>query len=204
MILAKWLFVETVSDVQRRRRHRAVYSRYELLGIAPLLRKLLIDQRPLLDTVKSDRLEGALLFDVHPWRPPLPGEGQEELQYELRLGTPDVGAEANTPTEGVPSFLSTVVVQVGGDDLTVKHVIRYYVHVEGGVHFGVAGDPVEAKLARMAPLLVGHSNGQIEILARLGRVTAQALAPLQDHIFTHPTVNRGLHRPTEDGLRTTH
>lgn len=204
MILAEWLFVETVADVGRRSRRRAEYSRYELLGIAPLLRKLFVDKRPLLDTVKSDRLDGPLLFDVHPWGPPTAADEQTDLQYRLRLGRPDIGAKADPPVEGVPSFLSTVVGQVGGDDLTVKQVIRYYAHVEGGVHFGVPEDPVEAKLARMAPLLVGHSTGQIELLARLGRITAEALRPLQSAILSSPTVIRGLHLPTEDGLLLNH
>jgi hypothetical protein len=79
MILAEWLFVETIADIERRSRRRAAYNQYELLGIAPLLRKLLIDQRPLLDIVKSDRLSGPLLFNVHPWRPPTPADGQEDL-----------------------------------------------------------------------------------------------------------------------------
>jgi hypothetical protein len=204
MILAEWLFVETVTDIDRRSQRRTAYNRYELLGIAPLLRKLLLDRGPLLDKVKSDRLNGPLIFAVHPWRPPTPVDRQDDPKYELQLGTPDIGAEADPPAEGVPSFLSTVVGQVGGDDLTVKQVIRYYAHAEGGVHFGVPEDPVEVKLARVAPLLVGHSTGQIEILARLGRVTAQALEPLRDAILARPTVIAGLHLPAKDGLLMHH
>lgn len=34
MILAEWLFVETVADVRRRSEEPSVRSRYELLGIA--------------------------------------------------------------------------------------------------------------------------------------------------------------------------
>ncbi|WP_420180837.1 hypothetical protein [Paenarthrobacter sp. TA1.8] len=48
MILAEWLFVETVDDIRRRCQNPAMRTRYELLGIAPLLRKLLIDDAPLL------------------------------------------------------------------------------------------------------------------------------------------------------------
>jgi hypothetical protein len=72
------------------------------------------------------------------------------------------------------------------------------------VHFGVPEDPVEAKLARLAPLLAGHSTGQIEILVRLGRVTAQALEPLRDAILARPTVIAGLHLPAKDGLLMHH
>ncbi len=43
MILAEWLFVETIDDLHRRTDDPASRTRYELLGIAPLLRKLLLD-----------------------------------------------------------------------------------------------------------------------------------------------------------------
>jgi len=65
MILAEWLFVETVSDLERRRRNRAPHSRYELLYIALLLRKLHIDKIPLLNAAKGDHLNGPLLFRVY-------------------------------------------------------------------------------------------------------------------------------------------
>jgi hypothetical protein len=50
MMLAEWLFVETVSDVRRRSEDPGSRSRYELLRIAPLLRKLLLDGSTLVDT----------------------------------------------------------------------------------------------------------------------------------------------------------
>lgn len=50
-MLAEWLFVETIADVRQRSEDPGVRSRYEQLGIAPLLRKLLIDAIPLLNTV---------------------------------------------------------------------------------------------------------------------------------------------------------
>lgn len=44
-MIAEWLLVETVDVLRRRSTHLAERSRYELLGIAPLLRKLLLDGR---------------------------------------------------------------------------------------------------------------------------------------------------------------
>jgi hypothetical protein len=40
MILAEWLFVETVTDLQTRSSRVGERTRYELLATAPLLRKL--------------------------------------------------------------------------------------------------------------------------------------------------------------------
>lgn len=45
MMLAEWLSLESVADVRRRSHEPSARSRNELLGIAPLLRKLLLDVR---------------------------------------------------------------------------------------------------------------------------------------------------------------
>jgi hypothetical protein len=65
-MLAEWLLVATVADVRRRSQYPDVRRRYELLGIAPLLRKLLIDACPLLNTVRAVRPEVPTDFRIRP------------------------------------------------------------------------------------------------------------------------------------------
>lgn len=55
MILAEWLFVETVADVRHRSQNPGDRSRYDLLGIAPLPRKLLLERASLVDIVSSEQ-----------------------------------------------------------------------------------------------------------------------------------------------------
>lgn len=69
-MLAEWLLVETVADVRRRSQRPGGRDRYELLGIAPLLRKLLIDARPLVNTVRAVRPEVPTDFRIKQWRAP--------------------------------------------------------------------------------------------------------------------------------------
>lgn len=89
-------------------------------------------------------------------------------------------------------------------DLTIRDVVRYYANVEGGVHFGKPKDEGSANLISMAPLLLGHATGQIEILAHIGQVVVNALTPLCDLILTSPTIDRRMHHLNESGFYDGH
>lgn len=204
MILAEWLFVETVDDVRRRSIAPEAQTRYELLGLAPLLRKLLTDKAALLNTVKSARPEVPVEFRIRSWHEfedVLAAEGltrQFGIRGEEMIGGPE------TPSVGLEDFLKTVVGLAEGNDLTVRSVIRYYAHVEGGVHFGTPAEPGESTLSGMAPLLLGHSTGQIQILAHLGRIVADALEPMRRSILSEPTIHRIWHQKDARGLFPNH
>lgn len=205
MILAEWLFVETVADIRHRSQNPGDRSRYELLGIAPLLRKLLLDGSPLVDIVRAGRPEVLLEFRVRPWRPPVTDVKGGTLAYALRLGGPElVGGPDDPPVETLRELVGARVGLVDGRDLTVRDVVRYYAHVEGGVHFGVPKEPAERTFSSMAPLLLGHTTGQIEILAYIAQIVVNALTPLCDSIRTSPTIDRRLHHLNEAGLYDGH
>ncbi|WP_420180836.1 hypothetical protein [Paenarthrobacter sp. TA1.8] len=87
-------------------------------------------------------------------------------------------------------FLRTVIGVAEGKDLKVNSVIRYYSHVEGGVHFGVPKEPGEPTLSTMSPMLLGHSTGQLQILGHLGQIVADALEPLHRSILSQPTIHK--------------
>lgn len=70
MILAEWLFVETVADLRDRCHEPEARSRYERLGIAPLLRKLLLlllDKSSLLIAVNRGGYQPALTSPSTTW-----------------------------------------------------------------------------------------------------------------------------------------
>ena len=92
MILAEWLFVEPVADVRHRSQNPSDRSRYELLGIAPLLRKLLLDGASLVDTVRAGRLEVPFEFRVRPWRAPSPDAEARALPYASDSAVPNSSA----------------------------------------------------------------------------------------------------------------
>jgi hypothetical protein len=199
-MLAEWLFVETVVDVRRRSHHPAARNRYELLGIAPLLRKLLIDSRPLLNTVQAARLDVVTDFRIKPWSAPDDSQSSAEFSYHLQLGGPElVGGPEEPRARKLKHFLSATVGFIEGKPLTVREVVRYYAHVEGGVHFGVPASDEERVLNMMAPLLLGRSTGQIQILAHLGTIVVNALTPLCESILASPLIDTRMHRPKSRG-----
>jgi hypothetical protein len=193
MMLAEWLFVETVSDVRRRSEDPSSRSRYELLGIAPLLRKLLLDGSALVDTVRTARPEVPIEFRINPWS--APDERGDDLPYAIRLGDSKLtGSPDGLVLTSVEDFTRTKVGRVDAADLTVRQVVRYYAHVEGGVHFGIPKEDGQHTMNEVAPVLLGNTTGQIEILGHLGQVVVQALTPLCDSILTSPTIIPAMHQ----------
>lgn len=204
-MLAEWLFVETVADVRRRSQDPGARSRYELLGIAPLLRKLLIDARPLLNTVRAARPDVPTDFRIRQWSAPDDSRGDAALPYLLRLGGPElVGGSEDPALPKLQQFIGARVGLVQGRPLTVCEVVKYYANVEGGVHFGVPKDETDRVLSEVAPVLLGHSTGQIEILAHLGTIVVDALTPLCDSILASPLIDPRMHQLNDRGFYDGH
>lgn len=194
-MLAEWLFVETVAEVRRRSQDPGTRSRYELLGIAPLLRKLLIDARPLLNTVRAARPDVSTDFRIRQWSAPVDSRADAGLPYLLRLGGPElVGGPEDPVLPKLKYFIGARVGVVQGRSLTVSEVVKYYANVEGGVHFGVPKEKADHVLSEMAPLLLGRTTGQIEILAHLGAIVVDALTPLCESILASPLIDPRMHR----------
>ena len=205
MMLAEWLFVETLDDVRRRSQDPGARSRYELLGIAPLLRKLLIDGRPLLNTVRAVRPEEPTEFRIRQWSTREDGQNGEDLRCLLRLGGPElVGGVEDAALPKLKQFIGAKVGMAQGRPLTVREVVKYYANVEGGVHFGVPGDDMQRVLSQIAPLLLGRSTGQIEILAHLGTIVVNALTPLYESILASPLIDTRLHQRNDRGFYAGH
>jgi hypothetical protein len=80
-------------------------------------------------------------------------------------------------------LLSQMVAVYCGQEITVKHLLRYAAHTAGGVHF----DPPKTAEERAAEALSeqmrvgGHPAGGRTLLA-LGRVVVRALEPLRERV----------------------
>lgn len=203
MILAEWLFVETVFDMRRRSEDPGSRNRYALLGIAPLLRKLLLDGSALVDTVRTARPEVPIEFRITPWS--APDERGDGPPYVTRLGDSQlIGSPNGLTLSSVEDFARTRVGQVDAADLTVRQVVRYYAHVEGGVHLGIPKEDGQQTMNEMAPVLLGNTTGQIEILGFIGQIVVKALTPLCDSILSSPTIIPAIHRLNDSGFYDHH
>lgn len=202
IILAEWLFIETVEDLQQRSQDAPHRSRYELLGIAPLLRKLLVDSPSVLSAVLPARPRVPTIFRIRSWHPPT---NHDNLPYLIRLsGSEIVGDSSVSGVSKVQSFLGMQIGQIEGEKLSVRQVIKYYANVEGGVHLGKPRELAEEPLSRMAPVLLGNTTSQIEILAHLGRIVADALEPLRQSILSEPMIIPPMHRRNSAGYYDLH
>jgi hypothetical protein len=157
------LFIETLADF-RRRAQRGV-SEYEVVMVAALLRKLLLDSPTLVDLVNRQRRE-KIEYVVN-GRPPVWKILNEPppVAYAVEDGLDE------PPPFGVPvaldrsGLLAHVVLAHRGSEITVRDLIRYVAHSAGGVHFGPpkteaekAAQPVAHTMPPVAiPLGVGPS-----------------------------------------------
>lgn len=143
-------------------------------------------------------------FRIRAW-----AELDDELAHEgltrfFGIGDERIVAGPDASPTTRKQFLRTVIGVAEGTELTPRGVIPCYTHVEGGVHFGASKDPGESTLSRMSPTLLGHSTGQVQVLAHLGRIVAEALEPLRSAILSEPTIHRPLHLKNDRDLFLNH
>jgi hypothetical protein len=144
-------------------------------------------------------------FRIRQWSAPEDSQHGEDLPYLLRLGGPElVGGPEDPALPKLKQFIGARVGPVQGRPLTVLEVVKYYANVEGGVHFGVPKEKADHVLSEMAPVLLGHSTGQIEILAHLGTIVVDALTPLCDSILASPLIDTRMHRINDRGFYDGH
>lgn len=149
--LTDWLFIETLDDLaERAQAPRILHSKYRILGIAPLLRKLTLDSgKSLLHLVRRVPGRPPIAFDATPYRYP---EGYEPTAYSGLFAVS--GSELSHPQGtrlSLDQFLAIRVGHIRGHDLTARDVIRHYSNVEGGVHLGKSEGPINDLLQFDAP-----------------------------------------------------
>lgn len=181
--LDAWLYVETVDDLAHRSQNGG--SAYTALGIAPLIRKLLLDDNRLVDAANRDhRLK--LLFEIAPVKlvpPTFHKENGLWMVPQLAFGQP-LG-EGRTACSR-DSFLAATVAQYEQNPVSVREVVRYFAHVHGGVHRGAPTTPFEEFAMAHADQAVLSGDAWQGILVALGRIVSEALQPLTD--IVRPTV----------------
>lgn len=178
--LAEWLLVHTLDDMEART--QPGQSRYGILGLAPLLRRALLDESPIVHLARSRLKLHAPRFECTPFvqsPPEPPVEGGRWLTV-LRLS----GESFSEPTIkfGVEKFLAAPIGQLRRDDVTVLQLIRYFAHVHGGVHIGKPESALESLMQSIASASDEVAESWMEALRSIAVVTIRALRPLQARI----------------------
>lgn len=153
---------------------------YRMLHSSALLRRLLIDEHPLLHQVNRER-QLQIRFEV-----------AAEDDY-TRMVLED-GAAFWAPLDGfsprlagrprqpellkLPEFLARRVARIRGVDISVKAVILQAANVDGGVHAGTARSDLEQLIAEHADFFVGNTPALVRSLRGIADVVVLALVDL--------------------------
>lgn len=206
LAIAEWVFIHTMADIRARITDPSLsQDRYHMLGLAPLLRKLLIDggnlvsrvnrnrrlpiefamnpfslsERECIETIEANRDSTQFPVSEMRWRMFAPG-----------LLPPTEGGEAQALK--LQHFLRATVGMVTGKRLSVKDLILFYCIVEGGVHIGEGRTPLERDLISYVPnefMLpdFGIDNSPIASLFVCAEIVYEALLPLLQAVEAEPT-----------------
>ncbi len=175
------LFLATLDDLDASA--IAGRSSYDLLHVAALLRKLLLDGTNLLDaTNRSRRLK--VRFRANQRQPP---DDPPPTSWSIQDGLdPDTAAPLRRNSVADLSrdqFLGVTIIVHQDVRLTVADVIRYVANVAGGVHLGTPTEPKEMALASLsASIQVGGYSPELRSLIPVARVVSKGLQPLRASI----------------------
>ena len=179
VVNADEFFLDTIDDLQRR--IDGHLAEYDMLHIAALLRRLLLDDTPQADRVnRSRRLK--IKFRVNDRIVPA---SDEPITWSALDGfDPETGHPEGEVLELTrEAFLARVILHHAGTDFTVREVINALANVADGVHFGEPSEDRERILAEVSEFFkVGDLSGVLGSLLAVSRVVLKGLQPLRETI----------------------
>ncbi|MCC8991413.1 MAG: hypothetical protein LM514_02215 [Streptococcus sp.] len=174
---ANTLFLKTLEDIESR---LSQSDPYEILLIAGLLRKLFLDDHPLVDQVNRTyrvKLEFEVTASTNK-----PDEGDKNSLWSVQDG---LDPETAMPGKkrlllSRDQFFQTVVAMVFGPSFTVRDVIQFEANVAGAVHAGAPKTEKEKALDTVGKSVgIGGYAPTLRQLLAIARVSLKALVPLR-------------------------
>ncbi len=172
------LFIYTIKDLEKK---LVATDQYEILMIAGLLRKLLLDGTPLMDLVNANHLKVKFIINSKP----IP-----EDKY-LSIWSIEDGLD---PSTAVPhlckpievnreQFLSTKILKAVDKVFSVRDVILHLAHIEGAVHAGSTKDEKDVILNKfIQEWQIGGVAATFRLLKAIARVTVKGLKVLESSL----------------------
>ncbi len=175
----KELFLRTLDDLEKQ---LGSNDPYEILGISALIRKLFLDDNPLVDQVnRESRIKVEFCIAV------------SNILNNPKIPTPDFYSEQDglDPDTAPPmfarqtvnrdKFFKTIVMLSEGKSYTVRDTIAFEANVMGGVHAGSPKDEKDRALMTIAHTWsIGGYPASLRQLKGIGRVVLKALQPLRN------------------------
>jgi hypothetical protein len=179
MIDTETLFLRTLTDIEQR---LSATDPYEVLLIAGLIRKLLLDDHPLVDQVNS-RHRLKLAFEITDSRSDLlPGVSVPIFQSVQDGLDPDTAPPfLRRQVVNRDAFLKTTVVNVNAHDYTVREIVLFEANVIGAIHAGAPTSEKERALHEIEQRIsIGGIGSSLRQLKSIARVVLKTLKPLRD------------------------
>lgn len=202
------LFIRTLADVERRIEET---DEYEVLLIAGLLRKLLLDEHPLMDHVNAQhRMKIRFCMNgVSRYEQVVLAAGP--VFWTLMEGIdPERESGVNRPIQEATrdQFLARRVMFVHGHDIRVRDLIDQLAHIEGAVHSGQARDLRQALITQVnREVYFGDLPMGVQQIKSIARVVIRGLAPLRDAVLQTSSYSNHLpavpYGPSEGRCTTT-
>ncbi len=177
MITPEILFLKTIEDIEKR---LADTDPYEILLISGLIRKLFLDDFPLVDQVNRTH-KFKLAFEITvpvnmPENEPYPTFWT--VQDGLDPDTAPPFKKRHTVTRD--QFFQTVVSVINDHKYTVRDVVLFEANVVGAIHAGTPKTEKEKALKKVdSTIAVGGYVSSLRQLQAIARVVIKSLTPLR-------------------------
>ncbi|MDH5828913.1 hypothetical protein QFW80_00040 [Luteimonas sp. M1R5S18] len=171
------LFLRTLEDIERR---LGQTDPYEILFIAALIRKLFLDDFPLVDQVNRNHKIKLTFETTLPIELPkdFPAPSFWTVQDGLDPDTAIPGKRRYTTSRD--QFFQTVVTIVNDHQYSVREVVLFEANVMGAVHAGSPKTDKEHALKQVdSTIAVGGYASSLRQLQAIARVVLKTLSPLR-------------------------
>jgi hypothetical protein len=173
------LFLETLKDIKKR---VASNDAYEILLISALLRKLLLDDFPLLDQVNR-KYKLKILYEITKIQEALVQNSEYYISADM-LDPETAPPSKKSQKVSRDQFLKTTVLSVYGKRYSIKDIILFEANIMGGIHAGATKEVKEHALEQINRIYeVQSSRGSLLQLKAIARVVLKALEPLKVQIL---------------------
>lgn len=173
------LFLKTYEDIEKRLTEEDSYG---ILQISALIRKLLLDDSPLVDQVNRN-YKKKIIFEITQtqlYQPGIPAPDFFSVQDGLDPDTSRPGKQKIQINRD--NFFKTPILLVKGKEYSIKDIIQYEAHVMGGVHAGSPKSDKDEILKKIENLFVGGYRPSLRQLKAIARVVLKAIKPLKESI----------------------
>jgi len=174
------LFRKTLGEIEKKMKSK---DEYEIFMISGLLRKLLIDDDPLINQVnKTKRMK--ITFTVNDRKFPL---GDKSLRFYSMEDGFDPNTSVPHLAHPIPvsrdQLLERQLMIINGEIITVLDLIKFLSNVQGAVHVGKPKNSKENVLREIQKYFsIGGLPAGIRSILSVSRVVLKGLEPLKSSI----------------------